>query len=237
VSRAEEIRSGGATGKDLCDVLVAALKDRIVHWEFLPGHRLLETDICREYQVSRSPAREALRTLAGDGYVEKLPTRGYRVKHLNVGEARELYDVRMALELFVVETLAGGPPESNLLKELQEIWQEPEVAQTDAETFAGRDREFHETLARLMGNRTLLEQLQNINDRIHLFRAIEFAHPERRVTTREQHNRILEAIGSGNGQRAREALTANIESARNNVEETVKEALARAYSGEGRERL
>jgi DNA-binding GntR family transcriptional regulator len=230
MSPGEDLRARGMSGQDLCDQIVASLKGRIVHWEFLPGHRLLETDVCREYNVSRSPAREALRTLAGDGYVEKLPTRGYRVKHLNALEAKELYDVRLALELYVVESLAARPGRPAALDRLAQSWREKNVAETEAEEFAAADREFHETLARLLGNQTLLEQLQSINERIHLFRAIEFSHPDRRETTREQHNEILRAIRSGDPRAAREAMTTNIESARNEVAETIKEALARAYA-------
>jgi DNA-binding GntR family transcriptional regulator len=211
--------------------LVRSLKEKIVGWHYPPGYRLLESDICSEYGVSRSPAREALTTLLADGFVEKLPRRGYRVKQLDVRRAKELYDVRLALELFVVETLVAAGGARADLRRLREEWSDAEADQS-ASAFAERDRQFHERLAELAGNETLLEQLRGINERIHVFRMIEFAREDAtKQETGEQHRRILDAVIGGRRDEARQAMRLNIESASSNIEASIKEALARSYLG------
>src|SRR4029077_5937351 len=86
--------------------LIATLKERIVTWRYPPEFRLTEDALCREFGVSRSPVREALRVLATTGYVRRTDTRGYAVRQVNVKEVEELYEVRLALELYVVEMVA-----------------------------------------------------------------------------------------------------------------------------------
>ena len=86
--------------------IVATLKERIITWQYPPEYRLTEEGLCQEFGVSRSPVREALRVLATNGFVRRTPTRGYAVRQVNLREIEELYAVRLALELFVVENLA-----------------------------------------------------------------------------------------------------------------------------------
>ena len=62
--------------------IVATLKERIVGWNYPPEHRLTELSLCREFGVSRSPVREALRALVTNGFVRKLANRGYAVRQL-----------------------------------------------------------------------------------------------------------------------------------------------------------
>jgi len=215
---------------DLCATVVKSLKDHIIHWEYPPGYRLLENDLCDEYGVSRSPAREALRTLAAGGFLEKHARRGYRVKQLNIQRAQELYDVRLALELYVVDRLTDLDLEEDSLDRLIASWDREKIGSfTTPEDIAAKDRGFHETLAEWMGNGTLLEQLRTINERIHVFRLIEFAQADVIETTSAQHRHILEALRRRDREGARRAVKENIESARQNVANTIKEALARSY--------
>jgi DNA-binding GntR family transcriptional regulator len=215
----------------LGESLVRSIKEKIIGWHYPPGYRLLETEICKEYNVSRSPAREALTTLLADGFVERLPRRGYRVRQLDVRRAKELYEVRLALELFVVDTLVAEGAGLSELRRLRDQWAGA-LLEESASAFASRDRQFHEALATLAGNQTLLEQLKQINERIHVFRMIEFARPDAtKEETCVQHREILDAIIDGRREDARRALRLNIESATRNIEASIKEALARSYLG------
>ena len=216
--------------KQLPARLVESLRRKILLWEYPPGHRLLEQEVSDEYGVSRVPAREALLTLAADGFVEKLPRRGYRVRQLDVTQASELYEVRLALELFVVSRLAAAPPRASALKELAAAWSPRAAgAMASPEEAARLDRLFHETLAGLLGNSTLLEHLRTINERIHIFRLIEFAALDQVQSTGIQHRAILAALRSGDARAARTAIEENIDRARRKVASHIKEALARSY--------
>lgn len=66
--------------------LIATLKERIVTWKYPPEHRLTEDALCREFGVSRSPVREALRVLATNGFVRRTANGGYAVRQVKVNE-------------------------------------------------------------------------------------------------------------------------------------------------------
>ena len=147
-------------------------------------------------------------------------------------EIHELYDVRMALETYVIERLAQSDYPEKDWKELYRTWQNlRKVAITDPADFAKLDEEFHEKLAVWTGNRTLLQQIRSIDERLYFIRVTDITTIERLRKTCEQHLRILDCIREKNIECAREALQLNIEDGRKNVEHAIKEALARAYLG------
>jgi DNA-binding GntR family transcriptional regulator len=221
---------------NLSSSIVAALKEQIIHWHYPPEHRLTEAELCEQFKVSRSPVREALRVLASDGFVKKLPNRAYVVRQYNTGEIEELYDVRLALELYTVERLATRGPltkrDNEDMDNLKRTWTGLLNASSTrkAEELAKLDTLFHETLAQAAGNKTLLQHLRAINERLMLFRMIDFDKADRAESTCSQHLEILERIAVKDAPGARAAIQRNIEEGRNNVHTAIKDALARAYS-------
>jgi DNA-binding GntR family transcriptional regulator len=210
----------------------SVLKERIIRWQYAPGHRLTEEGLCEEFGVSRSPVREALRMLVENNLVDKAPHRGYNVKQLDLQEIHELYEVRMALEIYVIERLIQRGYPQKEWDGLRRTWQDlRKAAMTASSDFAARDEEFHEMLAAWTGNRTLLQQIRSIDERLHFIRMTDITTAERLRNTCEQHVRILDCIKNKDLECAREALQRNIEEGRKNVEHAIKEALARAYLG------
>ena len=210
----------------------SVLKDRIIRWEYAPGHRFTEEALCEEFGVSRSPVREALRMLVENKLVDKTPHKGYSVKQLDMQEIHELYDVRMALETFVIERLTQSDYPENEWKELYRTWQNLRKAKiTDSSDFARMDEDFHERLAIWTDNHTLLQQIRSIDERLHFIRMTDITTAQRLRETCEQHLRILDCIKEKDIECARQALQNNIEDGRQNVEHAIKEALARAYLG------
>ena len=212
--------------------IVSTLKERIIRWEYPPEHRLTEAELCKKFGVSRSPVREALRILATDGFVKKMPNRGYAVRQYNLREIEELYEVRLALELFVVECLAmRGLLKKDDLNALKRTWTSVlNGSPKKDEELARLDTQFHETLAHAAGNKSLLRQLRAINERLMLFRMIDFGKAHRAESTCHQHLEILRCIAARDVSGARKAMHRNIEEGRTNVHSAIKDALARAYS-------
>ena len=143
------------------------LKDRIIHWHYPPDYRLTEEVLCEEFGVSRSPVREALQMLVENGLVEKEAHRGYSVKQPDMREIYELYEVRLALEVYVVTLLTKkGIPEV--------LWQEIlDRIQDNATDYAEKDAEFHESLAILTNNKSLIQHLKSINERLQFLRIMD----------------------------------------------------------------
>jgi len=212
--------------------IVAAIKERVIAWQYPPEHRLTEEGLCREFNVSRSPVREALRVLATSGLVKRMANRGYAVRQVNLREIEEIYEVRLALELYAVETLAGRGGPQKALVALRKTWEAVRNAPDNrkGEDLAELDTIFHESLVALIGNETLLGEIKAINERLFVFRMIDFGRADRVESTCAQHLNILERIEAKDVEGARAAIRMNIDNGRQIVHETLKEALARAYA-------
>src|SRR6188508_1948864 len=174
---------------NLSSSIVATLKEQIIHWRYPPEHRLTEAELCKTFNVSRSPVREALRILATEGFVKKLPNRAFVVRQYNIDEIEELYEVRLALELYAVECLARrGPLNKNDKEDLVKLKQTWNgllngSSHKRADELAKLDTLFHETLAHAAGNKTLLRHLRAINERLMVFRMIDFDKADRAEST------------------------------------------------------
>jgi len=206
------------------------LSDRILKWEYPPGYRLTEEELCEQFSVSRSPIREALGMLVERGLVDKKARQGYTVRRLDLQEINELYDVRLVLELSVVERLCRNGLDESIIYKLERQWTEyrdnlPEMS----ESAAIADEEFHEILARETGNGVLMRLLGEVDKQIHFVRFADIVNPERLKATCADHLEILEALRQRDRERASEALSRNIEWGRNNVEAAIKDALVRAH--------
>jgi DNA-binding GntR family transcriptional regulator len=210
--------------------IISTLKNRIIWWKYPLEYRLTEEELCKEFGVSRSPVREALRELATHGFLEQLPRHGYVIKQLTPQQLLEAYDVRMALELFVVEQLAQRGETIKEIEDLKQTWTALlNGPPPQTEELAELDTKFHETLAQALGNSTLLDQLRVINERLLVFRMSDFSRPERTLITCRHHLNILARIEDKDMAGACKAMRENIEDGRNSVSLAIKEVLAKTY--------
>lgn len=217
-------------GQNLCEAICSKLSERILHWQYLPGHRFTEEGLCAEFKVSRSPIRETLNMLAEKGLVEKKPRQGYRVRIHDFDEIKELYDVRLALEEHVIARICRTGMEEERVRELLAYWSDiyrrlPETAAV----VPSADEEFHETLATLTKNRALLRYLKDIDRRIHFVRLADITSPARVKATCQEHMELLRAIRNHDEKRALGVLRRNIEGGRSSVERAIQQALTHAY--------
>ena len=81
------------------DALADALRERIMSGELAPGERLIERDLVERYEVGRGTVRAALRQLENEGLVTVATHRGAYVRQLDEQALRELFELRVALEL------------------------------------------------------------------------------------------------------------------------------------------
>ena len=88
----------GARHSPLTQLVVEALRERILTGKVQSGERLVEGRLSEELGVSRMPVREALHTLAAEGLVTIEPRRGASVTSFGVDQVRELVEVRATLE-------------------------------------------------------------------------------------------------------------------------------------------
>ncbi|WP_243545654.1 GntR family transcriptional regulator [Pseudodesulfovibrio tunisiensis] len=214
--------------------ILRTLKQRILNWEYPPNKPLVEESLCREFDVSRSPVREALRMLAAAGFAERMENRTFVVKQIHPDEVREIYELRKALELYVVERLCTRTDVDPQLDSLQHEWEKfcrasRENDQLDYSQVALWDQSFHEGLAEIFGNKAICRTLRSFSERLLIFRTMDFQHPGRLETTCNQHLAIIDAIRKGDAERARSHLLENIEEGQDNANNSVQKALLQSY--------
>jgi DNA-binding GntR family transcriptional regulator len=134
------------------DVLVS----RILDGKYAAGTQLKELSLAREFNVSQTPIREALRELEGSGLVTSERFRGTRVRGADSAEMRESYELRTMLEVRSVRLAAPYTPELLADFEVYLTDMESAVEANDSERYIDSALAFHRRLVEGSGNRTFL---------------------------------------------------------------------------------
>ncbi len=189
--------------------LLKSLRGRIIRTELAPGMRLSEQDVAEAYGLSRQPVREAFIRLAEEGFLEIRPQRGTFVRRIHAPEVMEARFMREAIEADIVRLAAANTTRS-LVAELHTlVSRQAATADGDAVGFMALDEAFHRLLADAAGKHLTWSTLQSIKaqmDRVRYLTAAEF--PKGLLIT--QHNAIVDAVESGDEDRAEGAMRAHL---------------------------
>ena len=209
------------------DRVYARLRDRLLSGDLPLGQKLVEERLAEEFGTSRTPVREALRRLEGDGHLVRSPEGGLRPGVPNVRSMSQLYEVRIAIEDLNVRRAATGGDRA-LLEGLQADWlalREPSAP--PGPDFVHADERFHRRLAEAGGNEVAGRVLGEINDRIRVMRIHDFTTEDRIRATVAEHLEILRATLAGEVEAAASFMRAHVQRSALVVRERVGAALAR----------
>jgi DNA-binding GntR family transcriptional regulator len=205
----------------------ADLKNRLLLGEFPLNVRLGEERLAALVGVSRTPIREALSRLEVEGLVVRAPDGGFLPVVPDVTGMRQLYEVRVGLELQALRrpSRLGTVHDQEVLEALRSEWVELTHEEPEAEPgFVLLDESFHLTLAGAGGNPMLVDILRQINERIRIVRILV---PERVGRTIREHVALIDAVLAGDIVEAERQLVTHIDSSVAVVEERVTKAIAR----------
>lgn len=208
----------------------AELKHRLLAGEFPLNVRIGEQRLGDLLAVSRTPVREALLRLLGEGLVVRAPDGGYFPVAPDVIVAHHLYEVRRALELQALQrpAVTGGRHERRSLLELQEDWQAAaDETYEPSASFVLLDESFHVRLAEAAGNPVLVDMLRQVNERIRMVRMQDFLDLERIEATISEHLGIVEAVIEGDITEAELRFCSHLDRSVAVVEQRVIAALVR----------
>jgi len=126
------------------DLIADALRDEIRRGELLPTQALRQEELAERFGVSRLPVRDALLRLEAEGLVVVYPNRGAFVVEFSADEVREIYDLRLLLE---VDALQRAVPEMREA-DLERIERACDTAERGAvgPAWGELDRAFHQAL-------------------------------------------------------------------------------------------
>ncbi|CAH8713678.1 GntR family transcriptional regulator [Paenibacillus thiaminolyticus] len=133
-------------GASLGESIACELRLHIINGTVKPGEIISENRVAADFGTSRSPVREALKTLSNEGLI-RLERMGAVVLGLSMKDVEELYDVRFLIESFVQQRLASADQERLIVK-LNQIIDKMELAvkYRDVTDFAFQDLSFHEAI-------------------------------------------------------------------------------------------
>jgi DNA-binding GntR family transcriptional regulator len=179
------------------------IRDLIRRGELLPGEKIHQVEVARNAGVSRSPLREALRTLAAEGLVKYETNRGYVVSRLRMDELAEIYDLRRLIEAEMLRHLAK--PGEEVLDRMAGHLAGMEAAIEDGD-FAGLTaayRRFHEEMFRLSGRTIFLREVQRLWTMTDSYNAVHALPPATAQRILRDHRQILKSLRAGNLDRVR----------------------------------
>lgn len=156
-----------ASGRESLAIRVARdIRTAILRGELPGGSRLTEVALAERLDVSRTPVREALRTLEGEGFVAAAPGRGYSVLPLSSREVRELFAVMAELEILALTW--AGLPDPYVLGEMSEVNARLARA-TEAPTALRLNAAWHRLLYARCDNAELRRMIEELRVRIYRY--------------------------------------------------------------------
>lgn len=207
--RAEEARDLDA-GISTVDQVMDAIKAGIRDARYVPGQRLVEPDMMRDFDVSRGTVREALRRLAAEGFVSIELYRGASIRKMSRGEFVELNEIRALLEGYAASLAAQrmSKAERKKLVELEQLWDRG--AQNLA--YAQYNEQFHALIVEASRHKQLPNFVQQAQ--LSIFRLQFHSILQTPVATRRsrlEHRRIVKAILKGDALGAESAMRQHIQ--------------------------
>lgn len=191
--------------------LVDELRSAIVSGELAPGSLHSVKDLAKILEVSRTPVREALITLAGQGMVKFERNRGVRIQETTIHDLGEVFQLRLLLEVPAARhTTSRMTP--NLLAELRLALRgmHESVIANDMDAMWEKDRLFHRLILEGTGNERLAEYVESLRDAV----VTKGTHTAGRSRSPEEivseHDAIMSPIESGNARAAAAAMHEHI---------------------------
>ena len=174
-----------------------------------------ETKLSKELGISRTPMREALQCLSQDGYIDVIPSKGFRIRQLNQKDMKETIQIRCAIEGFCTHCLAADINTAKGQKTIRELENTLDLQYKSAkdnsidgnyEDFINYDHQFHLLLVKYINNDEVNHIFQRLMYLIKLTSqsALEV---EGRVTgTLDEHKQYFDYLKTGNGDDAYRVL-------------------------------
>ncbi|MGW7056590.1 GntR family transcriptional regulator [Streptomyces sp. NPDC054887] len=186
--------------------VLEAIKHDILTGGLSPGQALVETELAARFGVSKTPVREALKTLAGTGLVVMNQYKGVAVRTVDAAMAREVYDVRLLLE---PEALRRTITSRASLEGAREALLRAEEATDPAERSLA-NREFHRALYLPCGNPLLARVLDEVRDQAALVSTVAWSAVPSWEREAGEHLAILRLALDGDADGAARALHSHI---------------------------
>ncbi|OBG19284.1 GntR family transcriptional regulator [Mycobacterium sp. 852002-51057_SCH5723018] len=189
-------------------LIANALRAAIVDGTLAPGTPLRQDAIARHFAVSAIPVREALRQLESEGWAKVEMNKGATVAPLSAGEAREIYEIRAALEsLAIARAIPAHTPES--LRHAEALCKAAS-AETEPSLYVARNEAFHQSLYEPAARPQLLAMIGMLHERGERYLRLKLGLPSYKRESDREHMALLKAVRRGDVATAQALVTKHL---------------------------
>lgn len=198
----------------MADAAYGDLRRMIIRGTLGSGEEITETEVAGLLQCGRTPAREALARLRDRGLVIFRNSRRYTVAPITMGDVRDLFDVRLLLEVEATRRASGRANEEHLRRLDADCLAtyNPENPDTIS-TFLHSNTDFHLTVASASGSRRLVYLLDPLLDEMERLLHLGLTSSNRGEEIVHEHRRLIDALVAGDGKAAVKEVKAQLHDA------------------------
>ncbi|MBL8588205.1 MAG: GntR family transcriptional regulator [Methylobacteriaceae bacterium] len=210
------------TRMTLHEAVLNQLRDMIIEGKLPPGMRINEGQVGASLGVSRTPLREAIKTLASEGLVEILPAKGAVVRRFSEGDIAEILAVLKVLEQAAARLACGRAPEAeiaaiaDLHARMMQLYESG-----DRLAYFKLNQAIHSAIVRASGNATLAQTHEQLQARIRRIRFVGNEKPERWAGAVAEHEEMIAALVARDGDRLVEVLGRHLDQTMERVRDAV----------------
>jgi GntR family transcriptional regulator, trigonelline degradation regulator len=178
--------------------VIELIREAILSFEYAPGDRLVERDLCERCGVSRTVIREALRHLEAEGLVDIVPNRGPVVVRITPEDAEALYETREIVETAAARLAAtrATPEELGALRDALAHVETAYERQNLVDELSAKD-DFYDVLLACSHNPILGSMLRSLHARTQILRGFSLQEPGRADESLAELQRLVEAVVAG----------------------------------------
>lgn len=238
MAKSSKPKRGVAT--DRVGTIYRALRRAIIEQALEPGAKLPEDAIGERFGASRTIVRHALGQLASEGLVELRRNKGAAVATPSWDQARDIFDVRIAMERLVMSRLAGRLTRQQIDQLKTHVAEEEKARGRDEPMSIRLATEFHIVLAEMTGSEVLERYVSEVSSRCGLILAL-YSRPHSSECAVSEHRQIIDALAKGDADRAIAMMDQHLEAvagralivARPNKGKDIKDILAGYADADG----
>jgi DNA-binding GntR family transcriptional regulator len=198
--------------ESLMDLVYATILEAIKTKALPPGSRVTEAGLAEQFNVSKTPVREALLRLKEIGLIEDEGKRGGRIAVASVENIIATFEAREALEVYLAARAAVVADDDDLERIRTAAQGSSDAACEGAiERYQSFDVAFHDSICNTVGNPILTPTLQNILTRVAVFRARELSSGSFSMNCGAEHVAIADAIESRDSDMAAELMRSHVQ--------------------------
>jgi DNA-binding GntR family transcriptional regulator len=205
---------GRIVRRTLHDEVVSRVRDMIIEGTLAAGTRIHEGQIGARLGVSRTPLREALKALASEGLVDLVPSRGAVVHRFSSKDVEDMLTVLGTLEA-LAGRLACANATDEQIREMRRLHDEMIrlYERRDRLSYFKTNQSIHSAFIRLSGNATLAYVHDLLQSRLKRIRFIGHEGPEKWAAAVSEHEDMIRALETRDGDRLAAALTGHMSEA------------------------